>query len=281
MITSLIDIASLEQPGLEPYRTLRYTLEHFRRGIFVAEGNKVARRLMESDMEICSALLTDDWLAACKADLDRHPEPITVFRASVPLMSSIVGYRFHQGIMAVGRVPQTASLETICSSIPSSRLFVALEGLTSAENTGVIIRNCAACGADAVIIGETSADPYLRRAVRNSMGTVFHLKVVRSDNLALSLKKLKEEYGFSVIAAHPRPQSVPLHEMDLTKDSCMVFGNEDRGVSEGIVAECTSAAAIPMTEGIDSFNVACASSIVLYEAFRQRYIGMNGSSLSR
>jgi tRNA G18 (ribose-2'-O)-methylase SpoU len=270
MIASITDIVSLEQPGLEPYRTLRFTIEHHRQGIFVAEGNKVTRRLIACDMKICSVLLTDEWLAACRRDLERHPDPIAVFRASEELMSAIVGYRYHRGVMAVGRIPQTASLESVCATSAPSRLFVALDGLTSAENTGVIIRNCAACRVGAVIVGETSADPYLRRAVRNSMGTVFRLQIVRSDNLAFSLKTLREDYGFSVIAAHPRPGSVPLDEIDLTKDSCIVFGHEDDGVSEKIVAACTEVAAIPMAEGIDSFNVACASAIVLYEAFRQR-----------
>jgi tRNA G18 (ribose-2'-O)-methylase SpoU len=270
MIASIIDINSLEHPGLEPYRTLRHTIEHKQQGIFVAEGSKVSQRLIASDLEICSVLLTDEWLTACRNDLGKHPEPINVFRASEELMATIVGYQFHHGIMAVGRIPRTFSLASACSASAHSRLFVALDGLTSAENTGVIIRNCAACGVEAVIVGEISADPYLRRAVRNSMGTVFRLQVIRSDDLAVSLKTLREDYGFLVIAAHPRPGSVPIQKIDLTKDCCIVLGHEDLGVSEKIIAACTMAAAIPMAQGIDSFNVACASAIVLYEAQRQR-----------
>jgi tRNA G18 (ribose-2'-O)-methylase SpoU len=270
MISAITDIVSLDHPGLEPYRTLRHTVEHYRQGIFVAEGNKVVRRLIASDLGICSALLTNESLAACGSDLERHSELIAVFRASEELMAAIIGYRFHRGIMAVARIPHTASLASVCSTSAPPRLFVALDGLTSAENTGVIIRNCAACGVGAIIVGETSADPYLRRAVRNSMGTVFRLQVIRSDDLAVSLKTLHDNFGFSIVAAHPRPGSAALHDIELTKDSCIVFGHEDDGVSERIVAECTSAAAIPMAEGIDSFNVACASAIMLYEAMRQR-----------
>jgi tRNA G18 (ribose-2'-O)-methylase SpoU len=51
--------------------------------------------------------------------------------------------------------------------------------LTSAENVGVLTRNCVAFGAQALLVGETSASPYLRRAVRNSMGTVFQLPIHR------------------------------------------------------------------------------------------------------
>jgi tRNA G18 (ribose-2'-O)-methylase SpoU len=270
MIASITDIVSLEHPGLEPYRTLRHTIEHQQQGIFVAEGSKVSQRLIASDLEICSVLLTDEWLTTCRHDLEKHTEPIIVFRASEELLATIVGYQFHHGIMAVGRIPLSASLVSVCSASGHSRLFVALDGLNSSENTGVIIRNCAACGVGAVIVGETSADPYLRRAVRNSMAAVFRMPILRSDNLAVSLKTLREDYGFLVIAAHPRPGSVPIQKIDLTKDCCIVFGHEDYGVSEKILTECTMAAAIPMAQGIDSFNVACASAIVLYEAQRQR-----------
>jgi tRNA G18 (ribose-2'-O)-methylase SpoU len=230
----------------------------------------VVRRLLSSGLEIRSALLADEWFAALGPDLEAHPVPMTVFRAPKALLSHIVGFQFHQGIMAVGRIPQEASLEAICAARVPPRLFVALDGLTSAENTGVVVRNCAACGVGAVIVGETSADPYLRRAVRNSMGTVFRLQVVRSACLAASLGTLRGEYGFSVIAAHPRPGSARLQAVDLTKDSCIVFGHEENGVSPSVVAACTSAAAIPMAQGVDSFNVACASAIALYEALRQR-----------
>jgi tRNA G18 (ribose-2'-O)-methylase SpoU len=272
MISSIIDIGSFDQDSLEPYRTLRRTAEHLAQGIFVAEGGKVVRRLFESALEIRSILMTAEWLEPFRKDLEKRPEPVTVFRASEQLMAGIVGFQFHRGIMAVAKVPAAIPLDSACSDEARPRLFVALDGLTNAENTGVIARNCAACGVQALIKGETSADPYLRRAVRNSMGTVFRLPVIRSDHLSASLKSLHDEHGFLIVAAHPRPGSASLHEIDLTGDVCLVFGHEDKGVSEKIVAACTQTAIIPMAAGIDSFNVASACAIALYEACRQRLV---------
>jgi tRNA G18 (ribose-2'-O)-methylase SpoU len=279
MITSIIDIDSAEEPGLEPYRTLRAMVEHKRQGIFVVEGSKVVQRFLESDLTVYSVLLSDEWLVTFRGNLECHPDPIIVFRASETMLAAIVGYRFHRGIMAVGRVPQSASIDSVCTNSSAPRLFVALDGLTSAENTGVVVRNCAACGAGAVIVGEASADPYLRRAVRNSMGTVFRLPIVRTENLAAELNRLRDEYGFTIVAAHPRPNSIPLPDIDLTKDVCIILGHEDSGVSEKILGTCTIAVTIPMVKGIDSFNVACASSIMLYEALRQR--GTTGCNARR
>lgn len=270
MIASIIDLSTLDHPGLEPYQTLRRPTEHNEKGIFVAEGNKVAIRLLASSITIDSILLTDEWLTRCRHDLERRPEPVAVYRADVNLVRSIVGFNFHQGIMAVGRVPPAATVTSVCTSIPAPRLFVALDHISSTENTGVIIRNCAACGMSAIIVGETSVDPYLRRSVRNSMGAVFKLPIIYSINLAATLNSLRNDYEISVIGAHVRPQSISMHAVDFKRDCCIVLGNEQSGISDEVAAICDTLAKIPMHPGVDSFNVGSASAIMLYEALRQR-----------
>ncbi len=272
MIASITAVVSLDQSGLEPYRTLRRTFEHNNLGIFVAEGNKVVVRLLTSDLEMISILLTEAWLARCRHDLERRPEPVKVYLASEGLVKSVVGFNYHQGIMAVGRIPQAATLASLCTTIPAPHIFVALNHLSNTENTGVILRNCAACGVQAIISGETSTDPYLRRSVRNSMGAVFKMPIVYSDNLVTTLVILRHKFGFTAVAAHPRPESVSMHDVDFTKDTCIVLGNEDAGVEDAVIAACDTAMAIPMHDNVDSFNVGCASAIVLYEAFRQRQV---------
>src|SRR5208282_1880680 len=93
--------------------------------------------------------------------------------------------------LAVGKVPPPASLEDILSKNPKPLLLVAVDALTSAENLGALVRNCVAFGVQALIVGETSSSPFLRRAVRNSMGTIFQLPVIelgsRRDKLYESL----------------------------------------------------------------------------------------------
>jgi tRNA G18 (ribose-2'-O)-methylase SpoU len=61
-----------------------------------------------------------------------------------------------------------------------------------------------------------------------------------------------------------------LYNTDLTKDTCIVLGNEGDGISQNIIDICDYKVSIPMAPGIDSFNVACASAIILYEVNRQR-----------
>ena len=270
MIRDIRYLASLSEPGLDLYRTLRRPLAHREQGLFVAEGNKVVCRLLESTLQTLSILLTPDWFNLLRTIIENRPESIDLFIAEKPLLESIVGIECHQGVMAVAKVPPELTIDAIAAASPGPRLFVAVDHLTSAENSGVLVRNCAACGAQALIAGETSADPWLRRSVRNSMGTIFRLPILYSEKLSATLGRLRRDFGFRIVAAHPRPDSITLSDADFRRDCCIVFGNEGEGVSDTVLQECDTAVAIPMASGIDSFNVSCAGAVVMYEAMRQR-----------
>ena len=133
----------------------------------------------------------------------------------------------------------------------------------------VLERNCAACGAQALIVGETCASPWLRRAVRTSMGTILKLPAVEPPNLAHTLRELRAA-GVRCVAAHPHTEQRTLARANLTGDCCLVFGSEGHGLSPAVLAECDEAVAVPMANGVDSLNVGSAAAVFLYEVARQR-----------
>jgi tRNA G18 (ribose-2'-O)-methylase SpoU len=259
-----IQISDLDLPELEPYRTLRRPEDHWRRRIFVAEGEKVVRRLMQSGLTIISFLMTPQW----KQQIFPNESSEPVYIASKDLLETIVGFPLHQGIMAVAKMPEEGSLAKLLS-VRKTPLFVALDGVVNAENVGVAVRNCAAFGADAILTDQTSSSPWLRRSVRNSMGGIFQIATFHVPDLANQLIELKQKYGMRIIAAHPGGD-VQLHSTDLTRGIVMVFGNEGYGLSERILKEADSAVSIPMNNKTDSLNVASAVAVFLYEASRQR-----------
>ncbi len=279
-MSNIHQVSTLDLPELEPYRTLRRPSEHIRQGIFVAEGEKVVRRLLASDLTIISMLMTPEWFNTLSNinhltnnQLSTHHSTThhspKVFIADKQLLQSIVGFRLHQGIMAVAKVPQPCSLEEALSKVVRAHLLVALDGLVSAENVGVVVRNCVAFGVDAVIVGETSSSPYLRRAVRNSMGAIFQLAVVPVAHLGETITLLHQQYRTSTVAAHPKSER-RLPDVNLSGNVCIVLGNEGKGLSRNVLEACTEQIAIPMMNGTDSINVASASAVLLYEARRQR-----------
>ena len=269
MITT-VSITSLNHPDLTPYRTLRQSVEQFRKGMFIAEGTIVVQRLLESAHTIVSVLMTPEWLEDYREPLAARPEHITVFVGKKELLNTIVGYKLHQSIMALGIIPAQETLDSVLTKSPSPRLFVAMDGLANAENIGVLVRNCTAFGVQALLVSETSSSPYLRRAVRNSMGTVFKMPVVQCTNLVETMKALQRSLEFKIFAAHPHTDEQRIQRTDFSGNCCLVFGNEGSGISSQVLSACDTHVAIPMQSGVDSLNVASASAVFLYEVMRQR-----------
>jgi len=216
-------ISSFDLSELQPYATMRRPLEHEGQGIFVAEGTKVVRRLLESRFAVISVVLPEKWLDDFRPLLEARPEPVTVYLAEKKLLESLIGFSMYQGVLAVGKIPAPASLDDILQKTSKPQLLVAVDALTNAENLGALVRNCVAFNVQALIVGETSSSPFLRRAVRNSMGTIFQLPVIElaklgqrhqfttkphTTNLTLveCLKELRGR-GVRCIAAHPHIES--------------------------------------------------------------------------
>jgi tRNA G18 (ribose-2'-O)-methylase SpoU len=264
-------IESLDLPELQPYRTMRRPHDHREQGIFVAEGEKVVRRLLGSKFAVVSVLLPEKWVADYEPLIRSRPEPdIPVFVVSEKnVLEQLVGFSMYQGVLAVGRIPVRPSLAELLNRSPAPRLLVAVDGLTSAENLGALVRNCAAFGAQGLIVGETSTSPFLRRAVRNSMGTIFELPTVETSNLAQTLRELRGA-GVRLIAAHPHAEGRSLAQADFAADCCIVFGSEGHGISPAVRELCDDIVAIPMAPGVDSLNVGSAAAVFLYEASRHR-----------
>jgi tRNA G18 (ribose-2'-O)-methylase SpoU len=262
-------VESLELPELAPYRSMRWQFEHREQGIFVAEGEKVVRRLLESNLTVLSLLLPEKWLTTYANLLERRTEDIHAFTAEKVLLEKMTGFSMYQGVLAVAKVPVPVPLNHIISASPSPRLYVAVDGLSNAENLGGLVRNCAAFGAHALIVGETCCSPWLRRAVRSSMGTIFKLPVVETTSLIRTLREIRT-YGINTIAAHPHGNKRTVQDADFTQDCCIVLGSEGSGISKEVLQECDDQVLIPMSNDVDSLNVNIAGAVFLYEANRQR-----------
>ena len=262
-------ITSFDLPGLKPYQTMKWQFAHRQQGIFVAEGEKVVQRLLESQFFVLSIMLPQHWLDQLRPILEARPEPIQAYVGEKDLLETLTGFSMYQGVLAVAKIPQKVPLPTFLARTPSPRFLLAADGLSNAENMGVLVRNGAAFGVDAFLVGETCVSPYLRRAVRSSMGTIFKMPVFESEGLAQSLNLLRAQ-GVRVVAAHPHTDERWLAQANFTGDCCVVLGSEGDGISAPVLAACDDAVAIPMSNDVDSLNVGSASAVFLYEAIRQR-----------
>jgi len=263
-------VNNVELPELQPYRVRKHTSELQKQGLFLAEGKRVVQRMLCSSIHTKSVLTTEsvwEWLQ--KEISKERFEHLNIYIAPREFLSDLVGYDVQQPILALGEVPPDILPESILQQPEKDHLFVATDHLMNPDNLGVIIRNCTAFNVDLLITEPSSASPYYRRAVRNSMGTVFSLPVYHSASLTETLKALHTQWNVQIIGAHPSGKT-PLHEFSFSKNACLVFGNEDLGISDKILDVCTHTVFIPLQPMVDSFNVANAAAIFLWEIFKQR-----------
>lgn len=266
----VIPVETFDLPELQPYCTMQWQYEHRKQGIFVAEGEKVVRRLLESKMEVLSLLLPVKWLETYADLLAKRPEPvIRAYTAEKAALEELTGFTMYQGVLAIGRVPHRPNLGQLIAGASKPSLFMAVEAVSNAQNLGGLVRNIAAFGAHGIITGETCCSPYLRRAVRGSMGTIFKIPAFESENLIETFEVMKS-LGFKLIAAHPHTDQKRLSQADFSGDTVIVLGSEGTGLSREILGICDDLVVIPMQNDVDSLNVGTAGAVFLYEAARQR-----------
>jgi TrmH family RNA methyltransferase len=169
------------------------------------------------------------------------------------------------GVVASAHRPAVA-IEQVLSPAPA--LVLAAVGLQDPGNAGAVIRSAAAAGATGVVLDDGSADPWGWKAVRASMGSAFHVPVLRTRQLA-SLVAGWRAAGLRIMAAVPRGGRI-MHEADFTAPAAVLIGGEGAGLPDDLAAEADVRVSIPMRDGIESLNAAVAAAVLLYEARRQR-----------
>lgn len=264
------EIESLEMPELEPYRVMKRSYDQHLQGIFIAEGEKVVTQLLRSQYRILSSMMPEKYYERLRPLLESRPEDFDLFLASKELLKTLTGYKYYQGVLAVGQIPEKLTLEKAWEMSDSPRFFMAMDELANPENVGVIIRNAAAFGVQTVIFGSYCCSPWLRRSVRSSVGNIFNVNIVDGVDICEAFTWLRSK-GMDVVAAHPHAESHVLGNYQWTKgDLCITVGNEGQGIPERVLDSCTHTVRIPMSNKTDSLNVACASAAFLYDAWRVR-----------
>lgn len=169
------------------------------------------------------------------------------------------------GVVASARKPAVTH-EAIVSPAPA--LVLAATGLQDPGNAGAIIRSAAAAGATGVVLDEGSADPWGWKALRASMGSAFHLPVLRTRTLNTCIDEWRRA-GIRIAATVPQG-GTPMHDMDLTSPLAFLLGSEGGGLPADLLDNADARVSIPMRGGIESLNAAVAAALLLYEARRQR-----------
>ena len=232
------------------------------RGLFVAEGRLVVRRLIESQFAtVQSVLVSPAAYRELGATLDRLDAAIPIYVCPLQSFGAITGFHLHRGCLALAvRPPQSAP----SALLAAARLVLLLESIANPDNVGGIFRNAAAFGVDAVLLNTVTADPLYRKTIRTSMGASLRVPFARLD-WAACLAAVRAA-GFSIVTLTPREPSETLDRFAAARANgrlALVLGNEGEGVSETTLAATDHRIRIPTSGDVDSLNVAVASGIAL------------------
>ncbi|WP_379356862.1 MULTISPECIES: TrmH family RNA methyltransferase [unclassified Paenibacillus] len=237
-----------------------------RTGLFIIEGVHLIQDAIQAGAGVETIIYDDE--KGIPQQLDGAPYsdfPANWIAASRTVIGKCTGTDTPPPIFAVLRKIEVKE-ETL---FKSKRLVVALDGVRDPGNVGTIIRSADAAGADAVVLGKGCVDLYNPKTVRSTMGSLFHLPIVQGDLQEL-LPKAKLEgskaIGTSLQAEHS------CYSYDWLQPTWLIMGGESEGLSEDIRKLVDESVIIPMSGSSESLNVAMATTVLLFEAQRQRLI---------
>ena len=231
--------------------------------LFIAESPLVIGRALDAGCVPVSFLMETQHVAGKGASLLERCDPhIPVYTASLDVLIRLTGFHLTRGILCAMRRPPLPTAEAVCAN---ARRIAVLENVMNPTNLGAIFRCAAGLGIDAVLLTAAGSDPLYRRASRVSMGNVFLIPwayLPEGD-----WPSLLRGWGFTTAAMALRQDSLRLDDPLLARAEklAVVLGTEGDGLAPDTIAHCDHTGMIPMTNGVDSLNVAAAAAVAFYQ----------------
>lgn len=260
-------ITSLQNPRLKDVVRLQKRPYRDERGVIVVEGYREVKRMLDNDRQPQALFFAPSFYQG-----ENEPEIVRrcaeagaeLFECSADAFKKIAYRDRPEGLIAL-----TAQIHNTLSdlNVPDRPLLLVAEAIEKPGNLGSLLRSADAAGVHAVIVCDKCTDIHNPNVVRSSIGTLFSVPVVEATTEE-TLAWLRER-GVQVLAATPHADK-EYTECDMTQGIALVVGTEKFGLSSKWMSEANEQVRIPMLGQIDSLNVAAATTLLLYEAVRQR-----------
>ena len=238
---------------------------------YIVEGIKLVKEAIEEKVNIKTIVICEDCEELQKENAEKKHieqgllyeiakyECIYVTQKIFKLLSEV---QTPQGILAV--VEKGDSIENINYS---EDIILALDGIQDPGNLGTILRTADSANLKQIILSENSADPYNPKVVRSTMGAIFRMNIIKTENLAKTLQMIKK-HKFEIVATSLDTEK-SIYNINYNK-KVIVIGNEANGVSKEIQDLSNEKVKIPMLGKTESLNASVAASIIIYEYVREK-----------
>jgi TrmH family RNA methyltransferase len=230
-------------------------------GIFIAEGIKVMEELLVSDWQTKAILVLPEKNKNWEKLLPRVRQYIPVYQLRRSQWQKLGQDREPEGIMAVVSVKQQYPLSAWLVETPGNVLI--LHEINNPRNLGALMRSAHWFEFKSIILSSNSADYTNPKAVRASMGSLFHLTIITDVDLRKIMPEIKKNYR--LVGSHVREGSLP-HAVE--EKVALLLGNESHGLPETLLQLADEQWSIPGSSEADSLSLPQAAAIMMYEAVK-------------
>ena len=235
-------------------------------GIFLVEGIKMYEEAPEGD--VVETYILEETLSKVKGT----PVEDKLCRTGYETVSKDVFLKMSdtqtpQGILCVVRRPKFDMEKLLKTHCP---LFVVLEDLQDPGNLGTIVRTGEGAGVTAIFMSKNTVDIYNPKTIRATMGSIYRVPHIYIEDMGQLLMNL-HKVGVKTYAAHL--QGKDYYDCFSFKEAtAFLIGNEGNGLKKETADMAEHYLKIPMEGQVESLNAAIATSLLMYEVYRQRSI---------
>ena len=229
--------------------------------VFLAEGVKMFLEAPREQLQ--EVYVSESFLEKCSCR--EHLEEVGYEVVSDSVFSKISDTCTPQGVLCVLKQFHYNIEEMLRDKAP---LFLLLENIQDPGNLGTMLRTGEGAGVSVIIMSRDTVDLYNPKVIRSTMGSIYRVPFYYADDFAAAVHQVQQA-GVSVYAAHLRGKNSYACQ-DYTKGTAFLIGNEGNGLREETAELADCYIRIPMEGKVESLNAAVASSILMYEAHRQR-----------
>ena len=263
----MLQITSSKNPIIKEVKNLYKRKDRWKEQLFIIEGIKIIEEALENNVVLKYILIMDKLQSTSEGYnfYESIKENNNLIHITDNVFKEISDTENSQGIIAVAQFKISKLEDLILKDNPA---LIFLDGLQDPGNLGTIIRTCDAFNLDGIILGEGSVDPYNPKVVRATMGSIFRIPLVVTQNSIETLTKLKERK--IQILSTSLEADLPIYEIDYREGFALIIGNESKGVKDETLSLSDQLIKIPMPGSAESLNAGVAASIIMYEAMKAK-----------
>ena len=224
-------------------------------GVFIVEGLKLYKEIPKDRIE---SIYIEETFAKMYGN-EIKEDYITVSENVFKQISDTVT---PQGILVVVRQKKEV-LDNILTK-DKKQLYILLENLQDPGNLGTILRTAEGAGVSAVIAGKSTVDVYNPKVIRSTMGSIFRVPYIVSDDFYGDIEKLKQN-GVSIYAAHLDGKDY-YDDENYNESTAFIIGNEANGITAETAEKADKLVQSHMCGQLESLNASVAAAILMYEA---------------